>query len=61
MVAITTSAKEERLREYRGAVGWTLEKEDHERISRDGAGEKRRAFWRQIGWLRERDEKEGIA
>lgn len=45
VVAVTTSGKVERLREYTEMEGWELTKEEMEEITREGGREKRRIYW----------------
>ncbi|RPA84259.1 Aldo/keto reductase [Ascobolus immersus RN42] len=59
-VVITTSKREERLKEYLGALGWELTKEEIDRIREDGSKEKKRAFWGQIEYLKKKDAAEGF-
>jgi diketogulonate reductase-like aldo/keto reductase len=59
-VVITTSKREERLKEYLGALGWELSKDDIKRIREEGAKEKKRAFWKKVEYLQKKDAKEGF-
>jgi diketogulonate reductase-like aldo/keto reductase len=45
IVAVTTSGKEERLKEYLGTVGWELAPEDVKTLSEEGSKKGYRGFW----------------